>query len=60
VKYRLIKTTKASGTILWVIQRKWLWWWEYVDCYWEEQKALTVLKKLKSGTPEEKKEVVWQ
>ena len=60
MKYRLVKTTKASGFVLWVIQRKWLWWWEYVDSYYEEQKALYTLQKLKNGTPEEKREVIWQ
>jgi hypothetical protein len=58
VKYRLVKTTKASGFVLWCIQKKVLWWWEYVDSYIEESKALFVLTKLRSGAPEETREVI--
>jgi hypothetical protein len=58
MKYRLVKTTKASGFVLWVIQKKCLWWWDYVDSYMEEHKALFVLQKLRGGAPEETREVI--
>jgi hypothetical protein len=58
MKYRLLKSTKASGFVLWVVQKKVLWWWDYVDSYMDEQKALLVLDKLREGTPEETREVI--
>lgn len=58
MKYRLEKHTKASGFVLWVIKKKVLWWWDYVDSYIEEAKALYVLRKLRQGTPEETQEVI--
>lgn len=60
MKYRLVKTTKASGFVLWVIQKKIWWWWEYVDSYIEEEKALFVIKRLRSGRPEETREVIYE
>jgi len=58
MKYRLVKNTKASGFVLWVIQKKHLWWWDYVDSYMDESKALFVLQKLRCGAPEETREVI--
>jgi hypothetical protein len=58
MKYRLVKSTKASGFTLWIIQKKFLWWWHDVDAYMDEAKALLVLSRLRSGTPAETKEVI--
>ncbi len=58
MKYRLVKTTKASGFVIWVIQKKWLWWWEYVDSYMDQEKALLVLTRLRGGVPEETREII--
>lgn len=57
-QYRLVKETKASGFAIWVVQKKVLWWWEYVDSYIEEEKALFVLSKLRNGAPEKTRTVV--
>lgn len=57
-QYRLIKSTKASGFVTWVIQRKLLFWWEFVDCYIDESKAREVLDALRSGVAPERREVV--
>lgn len=64
MKYRLQKVTRASGFVLWVIQRKapfphpLFWIWDYVDSFIEEEKARFVLHKLRQGVPNEQRETV--
>jgi hypothetical protein len=57
-KYRLVKIIKASGFTMWAIQKKVLFWWEFVDCYSEEAKAREVLQQLHLGVPAERRVVV--
>jgi hypothetical protein len=58
MKYRLVKKIYASGHVMWNIEKKVWWWWEYLDGYWDEQKARDTLEKLRRGTPYERKVVV--
>ena len=60
MKYRIVKSTKATGVVYWIVQKKWLWWWEFVELFSDQEKALSLMTKLKNGTPEETREVVWQ
>lgn len=57
-KYRLVKKTTVSGFVMWIIQRKFLLWWEFVDCYTDESVARISLRRLREGVPAEKREVV--
>lgn len=58
MKYRLLRSTKANGFVLWVIQRKFLLWWEFLDSYMEEEKARHMLARLRAGVPHETREVM--
>jgi len=58
MKYRLIKKTMASDCILWSIERKMFWWWEWVDTYISEDIARTALKNLRAGQPKEGRIIV--
>ena len=58
MKYRLIKRTYAGSNFsLWVIQKRFLWWWEFVDSKASEVEARTLLTLLNSGIPYFKEEV---
>lgn len=58
-KYRLVEVTKASGFTLWIIEKKVLWWWEYVDSYMSKEKAVDVLTALWNGAPVETRKVLF-
>lgn len=59
MRYRLIKRTKASGFVTWVIQRKLAFFgWDYIDSFLNERNALETLHKLKTGIPPERTEVI--
>lgn len=58
MKYRLVEVTKASGFKLWVIQKQFLWWWNFVDGYMDKEKAISTLGKLMNGAPEETRKVI--
>lgn len=55
--YRLVKKTRASGYIQWNIEKKVLWWWEFVDGFYDERKARATLERLREGTPDEVREI---
>lgn len=57
-RFRLVKKTTASGFCLYIIEEKFMWWWEYVDSYTEKDKALAVLLKLRAGSPASTREVI--
>jgi hypothetical protein len=57
-KYRLVKIIKANGFTMWAIQKKVLFWWEFVDCWTDEATAREVLEKLRNGVPAERREVI--
>ena len=57
-KYRLVRVDYIGGYTQWNIERKCLWWWEYLDGGWEEGKMRNKLTALLSGTPYKKKEVM--
>ena len=58
MKYRMVKMTYASGYVQYNIERKIFWWWEYMDGYWDEDKALMVLDNLRRGVPYKRKEIM--
>ena len=57
MKYRLIKRTYASNFTMWIIQKRFFWWWEYVDSKANEVEARALLILLNSGVPYFKEEV---
>ena len=57
-RYRLVKVTKVNGFTLWVIQKRFLFWWEFADSYIHREAALDSLIKLRGGMPLERREVV--
>lgn len=58
MKYRLVKKIHASGYVQWNIERKVLFWWEYVCGYFDEKKAIYTLGQLRGGVPLERKVVM--
>lgn len=58
MKYRLIKRTKASGFVEYVVQKKFLWGWEYVYSHYTERNARNTLQALMNGVPENKEEII--
>jgi hypothetical protein len=54
----MVKMTYASGYVQYNIERKIFWWWEYMDGYWDEDKALMVLDNLRRGVPYKRKEIM--
>jgi hypothetical protein len=57
-KYRLVKKTYASGMVVWQVEKKMLWWWDYLDSYSDEEKARKVLTLLVNGTPYIQRDVI--
>lgn len=59
MRYRLVKRTRASGAVVWVIQRKlFIVGWDFVDAFSYERNARETLDKLRTGVPSEKTEVI--
>lgn len=57
-KFRLVKKTDASGFVMWIIQKRCLFFWDYVTSFFDENRARAVLERLRNGVPEETREVV--
>lgn len=59
-RYRLVREDYASGYTQWNVERKFLWWWEFVWGSWDKDKAMQTLEKLLNGTPEKNRTVVFE
>lgn len=57
-RYRLVRVTYASGYIQWNIEKKILWWWDFVDGYFDPEKAKATFQRLTAGTPYKQQEVL--
>ena len=48
-KYRLTKRTYMNGFVLWIIQKRFLFWWEFMTSETDERKARDMFRRLKQG-----------